>query len=1111
MIKLKNIFLLLAAGLSVLGSQKAQALTISNESLMKSGKWVKIGVPSNGVYELTYEQLRNLGFSNPSAVKIWGDGGVMYPANFVDQATGERLIPDVINQVSVWHNNNKLYFYGRGPENVAWRYENTFSIPGRMANNGLNIYSNLGYYFLTDIGENKAVTATTYTGDKENTLDYGYSYFLHERDLTQGASNSGQTFWGENFLPEGSRTQSFEYKAPMPKHGMGAIFNVIFCGSSWLPSTLQIKIDDKELGETTMPARRDEYVVVCRNIKQTFEMETPAESGTVTMTWGAPNCDKLQALLDYFMFTYARELKFAPQETQFGVQATTNDAAALKMPEGNDVICWDISQETAPQALTAQDGLVMIPAGTRSLSFFKTSAAQPSPQIIGEIANNDIRGKLWSANPEMVIITTGPFRMRAEQLADFHRIHDGASVSVVTVDEIYNEFSSGRPDPMAYRTMLRMLHNRNGSKLRALLLYGPQYSNVRVDGSTQPREAIITYQYAEADGIIDCIGLTDLYGIFADYVPKYISTMQMNIAVASMPVLSDAEAERYYNKVVRYTFDDSRAYWMERMMFLADDANINAHANQSEFLAAKVDELTDSSMVSEKVYFSEYGYPAVKQPLYNSMSQGVSNAIYIGHGSPTQLGQKKALLTPSDIGHFRNKRLSFMAFASCETSLYELGARGISEHMVLSANDGLVGMIGTTRIALIGNNFAYMRNYVEMMHKLTNVNTGQPAELGEIVRRSKNSLTGVQGKYIFQLLSDPLLRMYLPTLKGTLTKQPAIVTPGETAEFEGRFSTPSGYTVDDFNGQLVLKWYSPEYTALTGSKVAADPLKDFYVTYNSDVVALQAYDVKDGRFKFTTQVPDVMRQYAGDTIKLTITAYDVNNRIGGAIKLNVAIDADSYSVPSADTEAPVINDFRAEGAAEGNYLLPSDVTLLIEATDNNGLRVDEKAFDTPLQLLIDGQIEPTGVADFVTMTDGARRMTIRYPLEKMAPGSHIAEIKITDFAGNTTSAEYAFEIGSGASNAAPQLAETACRSQATLSLDAAVMAEATNPILVITDAIGKEVVTGSWSGAEFKWNLTNASGQRVAPGLYKAYVRYIDSKGRSAVTNPAYVPVLKNL
>ena len=47
----------------------------ARHSVLRSGRWVKIRVPSTGVYQLTTELMRKAGFSNPDRVKVYGYGG----------------------------------------------------------------------------------------------------------------------------------------------------------------------------------------------------------------------------------------------------------------------------------------------------------------------------------------------------------------------------------------------------------------------------------------------------------------------------------------------------------------------------------------------------------------------------------------------------------------------------------------------------------------------------------------------------------------------------------------------------------------------------------------------------------------------------------------------------------------------------------------------------------------------------------------------------------------------------------------------------------------------------------------------------------------------------
>lgn len=90
------------------------------------------------------------------------------------------------------------------------------------------------------------------------------------------------------------------------------------------------------------------------------------------------------------------------------------------------------------------------------------------------------------------------------------------------------------------------------------------------------------------------------------------------------------------------------------------------------------------------------------------------------------------------------------------------------------------------------------------------------------------------------------------------------------------------------------------------------------------------------------------------------------------------------------------------------------------------------------------------------------------------------------------------------------LAERACREQATFTLEADVLQSiGDNAQLVVTNALGKIIRIQNWSmQGENVWRLNDTKNVQVAPGLYKAFVRFTDSYGRSAVTQGVYVPVL---
>lgn len=1105
-------FLLFTLLLSAVCMVRGADVSFANSSQIKSGKWVKIGTPKNGVYEITYARLRQLGFSDPAKVKVWGEGGVMYPRDFINSSTQSRLIPDSMPQVACWHNGDKLYFYGRGPENISWEYDENLAVGGLFCNNGLNIYTTQGIYFLSDQGSEVAVKALDYQGTLSGKpVDKGFAYYYHEKDVTQGESHSGQTFWGEDFCSSDLLRQNFTYHAPGAIDTLPGAIDIRFNGNSWGASNLIMSLDGTEYGRAYINPRADDYTYICENAIKHFSTPALKDSGNLELYWSQISLWQAQAYLDYFLFTYPRCLELQPGESQFIVQTLVNETPAVQLPKDTALKVWDISDNQYPCYLQPDAyGVAMLPYGPRQLLFFRPSEQQPEPEIIGDVKPEDFRARIIRENPEYIILTTEPFRVHAEKLANFHREAEGVVISVVTKDECYNSFSAGRPDPMAYRAMLRMVYDKCGNRLRGVLLYGPQRSDVRGLGSNVPADAIIVYQNPSAARVSTAIALTDIYGIFSDYLKNYVETEQMSIAVATIPVVSATEAERYYNKVVRYTYDDSRAYYLERILLSADDKDSNSHLEQSNILANELDLYGDNKYTLDKVHVGEYGYPAVKQPLFDSFNEGVSLVEYIGHGSLAQLGFNVPILSPSDIGSFRNSRLPFMALASCETAMYEIGQRGLADHLVLSTDYGLAGSLGTVRSAFSGDNLAFMRNFNRMAVRLCDNTLGTPEQIGEIVRRTKNETTGYMGKYKFHLISDPIMRLAKPTMQVVMSTAPEIVTPGADFTMQGRVANPSGNSSLDFSGEMVVKWYAPAYTKKASSKVANDP-GNVTMTYESTMHAVQSFRVSNGRFDITAKVPAVMEQFAGDTVRVTAVTYDADKRVGGVWAGKVIIAAEDSI--ETDTQAPVIYLMQAEGV-NGIEMLPSEFTLVAEASDNTGIRIDEKSMEGPLSLSLDGQQLPTGVSSHIRLEDGSRKLLLRYPMSGLSVGRHSLILSVSDYAGNVTRQELSFEVGSSENIAAPKLAEGACRDKATFTLSEEVLAQgASDTELVITDARGRVVNVLEWKAEanDMIWNLRDSKGIAVAAGLYKAYVRFTDTNGRSCSTTGAYVPVLSQL
>ena len=158
----------------------AGGLRYAAHSVLASGRWVKIRVPSSGVYEVSAALARKAGFADLSKVKVYGYGGNLQN----ERLDGNELQAlDDLKEVATCTVNGRRLFYANGP--VTWS-SNTATRRTR------NPYSDYGYYFLTsDEAEPLTVDSTAFLNSfYPSTNDYhslyevdGYSWYNGGRNL----------------------------------------------------------------------------------------------------------------------------------------------------------------------------------------------------------------------------------------------------------------------------------------------------------------------------------------------------------------------------------------------------------------------------------------------------------------------------------------------------------------------------------------------------------------------------------------------------------------------------------------------------------------------------------------------------------------------------------------------------------------------------------------------------------------------------------------------------------------------------------------------------------------------------------------------------------------
>lgn len=128
----------LTTGNNALAKNSSAAERYAANSILATGKWAKIRVPSSGVYQITESLIKKAGFSSLSKIKVYGYGGNLQ-AERLDGNTLKEL--DDLKEVATYDRGKSLLFYARGP--VSW------SSP-TATRRTRNPYSDYGYYFITE-------------------------------------------------------------------------------------------------------------------------------------------------------------------------------------------------------------------------------------------------------------------------------------------------------------------------------------------------------------------------------------------------------------------------------------------------------------------------------------------------------------------------------------------------------------------------------------------------------------------------------------------------------------------------------------------------------------------------------------------------------------------------------------------------------------------------------------------------------------------------------------------------------------------------------------------------------------------------------------------------
>lgn len=1112
-------------------SAKYTQANFAKSSRLASGKWVKIAVDKTGVYEISYEALRNMGFSNPRNVNVYGRGGRQLGSNF-QGPTGVPEYFDDIAQVPVMYANDteKLYFFGLGTEEFNFQINaNTYDSGASLNRTSKNIYSEKGYYFLSDSGDTMPMNKVNSTGLEsltEMTTGLGYSY--HEKDLYHNTTNTGQLFYGEKLTPENPRI-SFPVEFPDAVPGaIGSVECVMYTDKiKNLNCLYGFEEGEGELVRTKDPAvtSTDFYP----HSPYLSAMAIPGEKSTfiAEIDFSGNGGDPMDASnLDYWLISYCRKIPslVAPDGSSMASDYIAfprigrGYTRKIRVPNGINRVVWDISDAASPFIIDLTydgiDGMAKVSntTATPQLAIFNPSMPQLQISDIRldacEIQNQDIHAQAVNG-ADLIVVCIPQLKEAAERLADLHRVKLNQRVIVATTDECYNEFSGGVPDPMAYRALVKMA-STSAYGCKNILLMGPLYADFRgITLDKNPTEGVIAYQSPTTNIERGGFNVNDYYGLMVDYIGyNTIESQRIEVGVGILPVRHPAELENYISKLERYLDRTDHAYYLNRFLSIGGVGDADLHTSQVPEVDKYITNLNKRTVINTQLAIDAYGYNEAHDKLFRMLDEGVSFITYYGHGNPNILNLKGYFFTSPDIMKFRNDVTPIWGFAGCELSEPDKGIRGIGESMVTATKYGMIGTVLASRLTWSSMNLDFFKKFSACFLRdggqASSPTYRNPITIGQIFANTK-SFSSYVNELAYQLVCDPAV--VIPTInryieiKGDLP----VAREGEFIEFKGHINNYDESGIEkDFNGEVVVRLMEPAKDipcphVVLNAQHDELPKEDVKINYADNQVSIGVAEVKDGEFSIRMMVPQGTGKFNGQTGRLHLCAYNPDNRMGAAGMTQIYYEAAApgkESTLSADSEAPSIEVLEYDMEAN---------TLHIRVSDNLALAYDNHPLKTPFRLIIDGKEYRQGASLNPVIDHKSVAYEKSVILHGLQEGSHSAKVMVRDAAGNDSSAEIVFDYLPNYARYAIALEQKVVDSEGKFFAVSEIPEKAD---LIILSPEGNIIHRAEFRNGNYNWDACDGSGNRVAPGLYKAYIIETSDhqrKGHSAMIN---VPVI---
>jgi len=1016
-----------------LSNLSAQTVPISQ------GKWVKIAVSKQGMYQITGAQLKAWGFSVPFAshqVQLYNYN----TANLVEKNSDQMPVGLFENSIEVQDGNdgqfdNQDYFLFYSQGHVQWHW----NVDLQKFEHSKNLHGDSIYYFITIGKEGKRIQKLNSNLTATESIDSFDDHWLIEKDSIN-ILNSGQLWWGPP-MGIGAGKQS-KITTTLNMEGM-VVSSDLICklnyaaASTISPAHFDFLFNDLKIRTTAVdPISGFIYDDAAHLVLDTFRyhlnaaiLNTNLASFNVTVNYWSANSNST-GWINYIELQGKRKLGFYSNKSIGFTNANSVGLGKVVQYQIKDADAttkvWDVTQPENPIELNCniQNGVGNIIQKADTIqSFFGVSKwGYESPNFI-EFMNVDYPSLLNTPPLDYLIVTASNYLKAADTLAQFHSLRHGFKTFTTTASKIFNEFSGGQPSPIGIRNYIKYLFDKakqnNTVAPKYLLLLGMgNFDYKKIDLQTQ----IPSYESASSNSILTSYTTDDFYAIIksGDDMNAPNGIQELALSVGRIPAKNSNEADAAIRKLINYQDGKNVGAWRNQLTWIADDGDYNLHLQQAEEIATAL-KLKQPNWNQKKVYLDFFPasnssagntYPLANNMIKQMVNNGTLILNYTGHGNYSRLAEE-AVITQNEIQQWDNaQKLPLMITASCDFAPFDQPQLSpIGFDAFLKEGKGIVGLVAASRLVFAYNNKEINNEYIQQL--LVPDNNGNYKSIGSALQNAKMASWKKGGDHFnafkFNLMGDPGMQLAKPSFNVNLERINQKIFKGkDTLKAGGKYQVvgavqSNGNTLSQFEGLVEFTLYDIPKLQKTLANISTSMPVD--VTVQDNILFKGKAIVHLGAFSIDFILPKEVALRQG-TLRMQFYASNTNaDRDALGVYDSLYVNEFSENI-STDTTGPQFDHVYINDTLNNykpNTWINSSSNLYLYLKDSSGIQTSGNSLGHDITLVIDGASQSPIIlnnyftADINTYQSGK----VIYALPSLSEGAHQFIIKAWDLIGNS--------------------------------------------------------------------------------------------------------------